>query len=883
MPAFTDWLRRKFFARLLASYPEEFRAEYGAEMQLVFDDRQRVEPLHRLLWDVVQDTVRTAPKEHFAIMLQDLRYALRQLIAQPGFTAVAVLSLALGIGANSAMFSLADALLLRPVPVAEPDELLHIKGGKQGKQFPLAVSHPDYLEIRAKTKSFTGVMAVDQTMFGFAARSGDLPQVHLGAYVSANFLEVCGIRPQFGRDFRADEDAAPGRDPVVLLSHDAWTNLFGASPSAIGRKIFLNRQELTVVGVLPAAFTGLQPFIRPAFYVPLAMSTAMSANRERIILDRRDNASLALRGRLRPGVSLAAAQAEAAALGRHLAQAFPGTNQGLELNVHTEFQYRAIQSPPDVLLISMLMGTVALVLLIACANVANLLLARGRSRSREVAVRLAIGANRSRLFRQLFTESLVLALLGCAAGLAFGYAGIRFFAGMPFSADVPLYFEPALDRRALLFSLAVSLASAIIFGVVPALRSLGPDLVGALKAGELDGQERRSRWFGRHALVVAQLAISCVLLVAAAMMVAGISGNLLRDPGFRRDNILMATMAPSVAGYDQPKSQRFYENLLARLRQTSGVRLAALASVTPTANDGQDYANLVPEGYQLRPGERNVSVYSTTVSDSYFDLFDIPILRGRAFASTDTRDKPPVAIVNDVFAERIWPGQNAVGRRFQDEAGIHFEVVGVAKRSRYLFISEGPLPAVYFAAAQSTNTRYKVLLRTDGDPQQAATPLREAVLALDANLPVQSIRTMADFHAKRTTGVVTMLVGTVASLGLLGLALAVIGLYGVMAYSVNRRTREIGIRMAIGADHGRILGLVMRQGGRIAAIGTAAGLALSFAAARVLEGGFVGLAVAHPLVFVIVPVLLMSVALLSCFVPARRAARVEPVRALRCE
>ncbi|MBY0506313.1 MAG: ADOP family duplicated permease [Bryobacteraceae bacterium] len=698
------------------------------------------------------------------------------------------------------------------------------------------------------------------------------------------FLEAARVQPMLGRGFRPEEDSVPGRDAVVIVSYEAWVNLFHSETSVLGRRIWLSGHPFTIVGVTPESFTGLETFVRPAFYVPLMMSAVLEKHPNRQFLNKRDRFEMEVNGRLKPGVARSTAEAELAAFAKNLATAYPASHRERGMTTLTEFEERVKGSPPDAAMVAMLMAIVALVMLIACANVANLLLARGRARAREVAVRLAMGANRGRLFRQLFTESLLLALVGCGLGVALGYLGIRAFAGVPLVGDVPIYVDVWLDRRVLIFSVAVALLSAVIFGVVPALRSLRPDLVGALKAGELEDHSRRSRWFGRHALVAGQLALSCVLLVAAAMAIAGVKGSLLQDPGFRRANILTAMASPFVAGYDEPQTRRFYDLWLQRSREIPGVRAAALTSALPTANSGIDFDGLIPEGYALRPNEKSVTVFATTVSDGYFEVFDIPMVAGRAFTSTDTRDKPPVAIVNDVFAQKVWPNQNPIGRRFRRESEAQlYEVIGVAKRSRYLFISEGPTAAVYYPAAQRNRTQLKLLVRTDGDPLAAVTPVREVLRGLDANLPLQNVRTMEDYHQKRTVAIVNLLVGTVGTLGLCGLLLALIGLYGVMAYSVSRRTREIGIRMAIGAGESGIVALVMKQGGIIALVGTLIGLLLSLAATPLLQGALLGLAVAHPLVYVAVPLLLLLCAAAACWWPARRAARVAPVQALRCE
>lgn len=884
-----DWLRSKadrIFRRLLGLYPEEFRADYGEEMTLLFEDRSRREPLLRLLWDVARDTVRTAPKEHLDMIVQDLKYAARMLAKSPGFTAVAVLSLALGIGANSAIFSFADALLLRPISVPDPGGLYVVRSVREGiSSYPEGISHPDFLYYREEATSFEDLMASTEVTFGFAPTAGEQARMKSGQFVSGNFLRVLQLTPSLGRDFLPEEDSVPGRDAVAMISHDCWRSLFASDPHIIGRKIRLNAIELTIIGVTPERFTGLHALARPGFYVPLSMSSAMLGSQEAGFLNNRDRWPLTLRGRLRPGVSQAEASAEMATLSRNLAAQFPASNRNRLARVRTDFQQRVDNSPPDATLIAMLMTTVALVLLIACANVANLLLGRARARSREIAVRLAIGANRGRLLRQLLTESLLLAMLGGLGGLVFAEAGMYFFSRVEIPVDFPVRLEMSLDRRVLLFSLAASLLSAVLFGFVPALRSLRQDVVGALKSGELDNRIGSGRRLGRHALVGAQLALSCVLLVAAAMMVAGIRSSLLREPGFRRENVLMMSFEPRVVRYTGEQSARFYRNLLDQAGALTGVRTAALGSTLPTANDGIRTVTLLPEGYQLRADEKAISAVRTDVSEGYFETIGIPILQGRGFLRTDTMDKERVAVVNETFAARYWPNQDAVGKRMRREGNGEetYEVVGVARNSKYLFISEGPISAVYFSTGQSDVRRLYLFLHTVSDPAALAEPVRQLVSRLETDMPVHNVRTMESYYQMRTVAIVNMLMQTVACLGILGLILALIGLYGVMSYSVSRRTREIGVRIAIGAGDSDILAMVLRQAAWIAGSGIAVGLGAAYVASGVLQAGFLGFADPHPLVFAIVPLMLFTVAMAAAYIPARRAALTTPTTALRSE
>jgi len=883
-----DWRHRKangLFARLLGLYPADFRAEFGEEMRQLFADRSEAEPLHRLMRDVLLDTVRTAPKEHFAYMLQDIRYALRGLAANPAFTAVAVLSLAIGIGANSAMYSVANTMLLRPLTVADPSGLLVVQSTLRGETFGEAVSHADFLDLRMAAKSFQSLMAHEVTSFSFAASAEASPETKTGAYVTANFFEVAGAVPVLGRGFRDDEDRVPGRDAVVVLAHKFWQDTLHGDAAVLGRRVRLNGVELTVIGVAPDGFLGARQFVLPAFYVPIMMSPALSPDPGAAIANRRDRRTLSVQGRLRGGVSRAEANAEIETLGRNLAASYPQENRDRGLRTVTEFQARLDQSPSDAQLVGMLMGAAVMVLLLACVNVANLLLARGRTRAKELAIRMALGASRGRLFREAITESMLLALIGAMVSLPFAHAAIQMFSTLQPPTDVAIDFSFRLDGRVLLFGLGTAAAAALLSGMIPAIRALRPDVAATMKAGESARDEKGGRLLGRGALVSGQLALSCVLLIAAAMMVNGVHGKVLGDPGFRRDHLLLAVVDPAKTRSSVEDRRRFVDRLLERTRELPGVRTAAVTTAVPTSLFGLEFQGLIPEGYTLRADQKSVGVVASRVSEHYFETAGIPIVQGRGFARTDATGAPDVAIVNENFVRQYWPGLNPLGRRFHLEGKPDrmFEVVGVARNSKYMWVTEGAMEAVYYSARQKDPGQLVLMLHTEGDPAAFATAVRETVKKLDPNLPVSGMRTMEEYHERRTVSIISLLANTVTALGLMGLVLAIAGLYGTMAYSVSRRTKEIGIRMAIGASPGRIVGMVLWGGAWIAGIGIGAGLGLGVLASRALQAGFIGVAVAHPAVFVSVPVLLGAVSLAACLIPARRAASTSPTTALRCD
>jgi predicted permease len=814
-------------------------------------------------------------------MVKEIRQAFRLLAKHPGFTAIAALSLALGIGTNSAIFSLTDALLLRPLPVPDSPGLLTVTTNTPHNPFD-AVSFPDYRDFRERSQSFEGIAAYRFYTFGFAPSASEQPQMRMGFLVSDNFFRVLRVQPALGRAFLPEEGRGSGRDPVVVLSHDMWEKQFGSDPAVVGRAIRLNGIDFSVVGVAPASFTGLNALIRPSLYVPLSMLQRLAALPKDPLEDRSIHA-LEVKARLKLGVSREQAQAELISIAKNLEKSYPDTNRNRTGAVRTEIQARVQSDPWDAALAAMLMGLVGLVLLIACANVANLMLARARSRSREIAIRLAIGAGRLRLVRQLLVESFLLALIGGALGIGFGYLGILFLNTLPIPSDLPVAMDAQLDQRVLLFSLLAALASALMFGIVPALQASKTDLVPVLKSAGLSSSARR-RTIGRDILVIGQVALSLVLLIASAMVLDGFRRALVLNPGFRTDHVMMMELDTSFARYSADRSREFYRNLKDRVRALPGVQAVAMAQVIPMM-PAQPMESVVPEGYQFPKGQDTVAVGSQPVDENYFETMKIPILQGRAFTAMDKADTRRVAIVNEAFAEKYWPRQDAVGKRLhvKNASGPLAEVVGVAKTGRYLFISEPPMPYIYVPYAQSPSLQMTIFAETQGDPADLATPLRQVVRSLDANLPVYNARTLSNFYRQRAIGVVKFILELVVGMGALGLALALVGLYGLISYSVSRRTQEIGIRMAVGAKRPDVLRMVLRQGFVLSLIGVTIGFLASLGIRPILNQALVGIGIPGPAILVVVPALLILVTMAACYMPARRASQVDPIRALRYE
>jgi predicted permease len=820
-------------------------------------------------------------------MLQDVGYALRSLRKNPGFTAVAVLSLALGIGANSAIFSLANGLIFRPMHVPNASQVIVIQSQMRGESLGgllqyTPVSYPDFVDLRSFSQSFTRLVASEYLPLGFTVDKKALPRMKFSALVSGDFFRVLGLKPAAGRDFRPEEDSVPGRDSVVILGYDLWKTEFSGSPDVIGNTIYLNGLAFTVIGVAPSGFTGPHPLILASLYVPIAMVHRLAGESTPNQLERRSDRAMFVYGRLRPGISLGQAAAEVRVISRQLAQTHPDTNRTCTLVADTEVGARTQSDPLDMTLVVGLLSLSGVVLLIACANVMNLMLSRGRARSREIAVRLAIGAGRGRLIRQFLTESLIIAFAGGLLGLLVAQAGVNLFSQFRVPSDIPIVLDFNLDPRVLFFTALVAVASAVLSGLAPAFRSSRPDLSTSLKPGTADGGKRRLL-FGRNALVIGQVAASLLLLVLATQSYRGVELLLSAPTGFRTDHVLTATFDPSLARYTPEETAEFYRHLLERTRTISGVKTAALAEAVPFLPSGTQN-RVIPEGYQLPAGTEAVSVMADTVSEDYFSSLAIPIIEGRSFEPTDRTDAPRVAIVNQLFASRYYPNQSAVGRRFRLEGptGPVVQIVGVARQSKYFFPIEPPIDYIYLPLAQNARTGMTLLLHTAGAPGALTGPLRDLVSSLDAGQPVIGIRTMEDIFDQRARGTLGVLIQTIAGMGLLGLVLALVGLYGLMTYSVGRRQREIGIRMAVGADRAGVLKMVLKQGLFLAVTGVAIGLSIllllgkpvmKLVGAQSLNWGLLALTAAG----------LLAAAAVGAYLPARRASLVDPNSVLRQE
>ncbi len=814
-------------------------------------------------------------------MLNDIRYALRSLLRTPSSTSVAVLSIALGVGANCMMFSLADALLLRPLQVKNANAVVSLRSQLKG-QDTTDVSYPDFIDYQKKSKSFEGLTAYTLSPFGFAADKKAAAEMKAGLLVSGNFFRVLQVPLQAGRDFSEAESTIGGRQAVAIISSDLWQSHFESDKGVVGRPVYLNGIEFTVIGVAPKSFTGVDQYFRPQVYVPLAMSAELSGQTGQSWLNARDDRRLSLKGRLRSGVSAKSATAEVRVIAAGLASSYPNTNRDWSGTVQTEMQRRVEMSPFDAILVGLLLGLAAVVLVIACANVANLTLSRSLARTSEIAIRIAVGAGRMQLITQLLVESLLLSLVAGGIGIFLAELGMSSFMPWTIPSEIPIQIDAKVDQRVMLYALCACVISALVCGLIPALRASSVDIESALRAGA-KGMETKRRFWGRDVLVVAQVACSLFLMVCATQLYSGISYVLKQPPKFRSSHILMASFDPTLVRYDDAKTKRFYKDLNERASHLPGVVSASLTELVPMANhaDGQ---MIVPEGYQLPPSMDSLSVYGNIVSDDYFNTIGIPILHGRPFDLHDTPESQRVAIVNEYLAKKYFPNQDAVGKRFRlgGPKGEWVQIVGVAKESVYAMVVEPPLEVVYLPYAQNYRSQMTLMVQTAGPSDMAAAPLRDLVRSINPDQPLLALRSMEQYVYDRGTKTLTLVTSFVAGMGLLGLTLALSGLYAVMAWSVTRRIREIGIRMAVGADRVSVLGMVMKQGLKLSAIGIGIGVVLSVVFSKGLTAGTSIPSFNIPiLLFVCVALLMMAMA--GAYFPARRASRLDPIRVLREE
>lgn len=808
---------------------------------------------------------------------RDVRYGVRMLWKSPGFTAVAILSLALGIGANTAIFSLVNTVLLRPLPVARPEQLVEVYGTLHNGADYTIQSYPNYKEYRDRTNEvFNGMLA-----YRFAPMSmshnGASERVW-GYLVSGNYFDVLGIHPVMGRSFTPEEDKTPGSHPVAVMSYGCWQRRFGADPDVVGRSVSLNGRSFTVIGIAPKGFNGTEVAYAPELFVPMMMAHEIEPGSE--WMDNRDSDNIFVVGRLKDGVTTQQAEASLSAVTLEMAREFPKENEGRGVRLMTPGLFIPDIRNSVIGFAGVLMGVVALVLLLACVNLANLLLARATERRKEIAIRLAIGARRITIVRQLLTESILLSVAGGAAGLLLAAWINDLVASTKLPTDIALAFDLRIDWRVLAFTLLISILTGIVFSILPALQSSRPDLVPALKDEASMRGFKRSRL--RNVLVVAQVALSLVLLVCAGLIVRSMQAAQRMRPGFNPENAVALSFDVGLQGYDEQRGRAFQKQALERARALPGVRSAALVTTLPLSLD-YSYTTVYVEGQAPTSSSQLPVAIPNSISPGYFQTMEIA-LRGRDFTEQDEREETRFIIVNETFARKFFPNQEAIGRRFNFDGPEKpfWEIVGVAADGKYNSLGEDPKPAFYRPLMRDYNTSTALVARTTGDPQTAINALRREVQSLDPGLPLYDVKTLTE-HMQVPLFPARMAAIVLGSFGVMALVLAAIGIYGVMSYTVAGRIREIGVRMALGAQWLDVLRLIVGQGMTLALIGLGIGVLLAFLAARMLTSLLYGISASDPLTYIAVALLLGLVALVACLIPALRATRVDPMVALRYE
>jgi putative ABC transport system permease protein len=800
---------------------------------------------------------------------QDLRYGARMLLKNPGFTLIAIVTLSLGIGANTAIFSVINGVLLSALPYPQPEQLAMVWCDNRRQGIPDDItSYPNFVDWRDRNKTFQGMAGVTSDRYNLTG-TGE-PEEIRGATVSINFFQLIGVNPILGRVFTAEEEQS-GRDKVVVLSHSLWRRRFGGDPGVLNKTISLSDEPYVVVGIMPPGFQFPE---NTEIWGPLAPDDGMRAARFGFFLP--------VVGRLKPGVTRAQAQADLDVVANQIEKQFPDmAGYGVNVVPVLENTVGPIRRALMILFVAVLF-----VLLIACANVANLLLARGAARQREVAVRAALGAGRWRIVRQLLTESMLLAALGGALGVSLAWWGLRLLVNFS-PANIPRLETIRLDGRVLWFTLALSLLTGLIFGLAPALQTSHLKLSEALKEGARTGAGGGRAQRIRGVFIVAEVALTLALLVGAGLLVRSFWRLQQVNPGFKTDHLLTLRVTLWGSKYRQGGAQRvsFYERLQERLAALPGVVSASATSdimLRKLANS----ASFTIENRPRDPGELALELPIDRVQPNYFQTMGIQLLQGRAFTAQDSRDSPKVSIVNETFVKRYFPNEDPIGKRFTFGGGgpnaRWITIVGVVRDTKRQGIDQPVRIESWMPLAQMPSGSMDVVLRTTGDPLALSNAAREALWSLDRDLPIPSIQTMEQILSERVAQrrLNMLLLGLFAMVALI---LAAVGVYGVMNYAVTQRTNEIGIRMALGAQTGDVVGLVLKHGMALTLVGVAFGLIATFMLTRLMASLLFGVSARDPITFAAIAALLTGVALLACWIPARRATKVDPMVALRCE
>jgi predicted permease len=836
--------------------------------------------------DAVKEEIRGSGWESaLETVLQDLRYGWRVIRKSPLFAFFAVLCLAVGIGANTTVFTIVNTLLLHPLPAANPSRLVVMYDARTNHvnqafgQAPLSYANlQDYIGEQQCFRSMAGFTWPQ--ILTLAGRNG--PQRMFGELVTEQYFHTLGLKPALGRFFLPSEDSEPGSAPVAVLSYSAWKARFGGGRSVLGRRLELNNIAFTVIGIAPKGFLGLSALFGPDVWLPATMSERVFPAEFRSALSDRAKPLFRGVGRLRDGFSIKRTQANLDSLAADLAREYPTSDEGHGIEVRPvtyELFFGAGGTNGLELASAVLLTVVILVLMIACSNVANLLLARAAARRHEIGLRLAIGASRGRLIRQMLTESALLSLMSCLAGIGLGYEGCRFVWSFVPTQDIQNMVAPKFDGGVLAFAVLVSLLTTILFGLAPALRASHTDVVAALKEEAAAAGRGRRRLSFTRALVVGQVAFSLVCLITAALFFHSVERAYTIDPGFETRHLALVMMNPTQAGYRPERAKEFYRTTRERIASLPGVASVSWASGMPFWNSASHF--LVTEGAELRKKSENIQTVSLIVSTDYFQTMAIPLVAGRVFNDRDREGSLPVAVINQDLAARRWPGGNPLGHRFHFAGDDTWrEVVGVVKNADYSTLGEAPQPCVYLPDRQNFAGGMTLYVRSLGNPARLLSVIQREVRTLDSNIEISDARTGTMLMDQVLWGpkVGVALLGVFGSLALV---LASVGLYGVMAYSVSRRRREIGLRMALGATPGSVLRLVIADGMKLVGWGVVLGLAASLIMGRGLSHMLFGISSADPVSLASASLTLMLVALAACYLPARSATLIDPMLALR--
>ncbi|MGC2697464.1 MAG: ABC transporter permease [Candidatus Angelobacter sp.] len=819
-------------------------------------------------------------------LIQDIRYGIRMLLKNPAMTLVAALTLALGIGANTTIFSAINGLMLRPLPVANAERLVVFGGQSQGSDPFSHFSYPDFQDIRSQSEGFSGVLGYALSLAGMEVEGKAEPV--LFSYVSSNYFQALGLKPAQGRLIYGAETEKNGAEKVVVLGYSYWKKRFNGDESIVGKQVRMNGHSVTVIGVAPEGFHGLYSLVDMQAYLPLGMRTLWNQNADKNdYWTKRDTRDLAILGVLAPGVSRQQAQASANVVAQRLNQQFPDTHKNISLRLYPERLARPDPDPANGLVIVgvLFMVLAGLVLLLACSNVANIVLVRATARERELAIRTALGAARVRIVRQLLTESILLGSMGGLLGVVVGVWASRLVSSIRLDvADIPIKFDFSFDWRVFSFGLAIALLTGLLVGLAPAWRAARADFNQVLHEGSRgilgSGKSRM-----RSALVVAQVAVSLMLLVVAGLFVRSAQNAEHSYLGFDPHNVLNLTMETRTIGFDIPRTQQFVRAMEDRVRALPGVQSASVAACVPMGYSNENSPVYV-EGQAVSTKDVAPMAFYNVVDPEYFTTMRIPLLRGRLLNEQDTDKTPMVAVVNEAMAKKFWPNQDALGKRFSAKgiSGPFIEVVGVTKQGKYNDPVDETTLFYYQPQAQNPTTFMTLQLRTATDPEALIPAVEEQIHNLAPGLPLTDVQTMEQ-SLGGANGFFLFRMGTrfTVTLGLLGLVLALVGVYSVISYATSQRTHEIGVRMALGADRSDILKMVIRHGFVLVGAGLLAGLALTFVAARGISSLLVGVTATDPLTLILVSVLLAVVGLVASFIPARRAMNTEPLQALKYE